>query len=117
MKHAQSKQAREARTAENSILLTFGSCYGFFDMENEIFETIDKDDSDLWVWLGDVTYLDYNSFWGSAPQTPANVKYRYDKTKGAQGYADLNATSKIIGVWDDHDFGENDGGKEFELKH
>lgn len=86
-------------------------------MENEIFETIDKDDSDLWVWLGDVTYLDYNSFWGSAPQTPANVKYRYDKTKGAQGYADLNANSKIIGVWDDHDFGENDGGKEFELKH
>ena len=25
--------------------------------------------------------------------------------------------TKIIGIWDDHDYGKNDAGKEFELKH
>ena len=37
-------------------------------------------------------------------------------TKNAAGYPTIEANSKIIGVWDDHDFGINDGGGRFEFK-
>ena len=28
-----------------------------------------------------------------------------------------NTGTQVIGIWDDHDYGINDGGDEFELKH
>lgn len=32
------------------------------------------------------------------------------------GYSRLRADSKVIGTWDDHDYGLNDAGKEFPHK-
>ncbi len=42
------------------------------------------------------------------------VKERYKKTKQAVGYYDLK---RVIGVWDDHDYGSNDAGSEMTDKH
>ena len=28
----------------------------------------------------------------------------------------MKVNTKVIGVWDDHDYGKNDGGREFEAK-
>ena len=38
--------------------IAFGSCYGIWDFESNIFETIADDQPDLWIWLGDVAYVD-----------------------------------------------------------
>ena len=34
----------------------------------------------------------------------------------APGYEQIRKDSKVIGVWDDHDFGINDGDKYFAFK-
>ena len=40
--------------------ITFGSCNGFFsDRYTSIFETIANKNSDLFIWIGDVVYIDY----------------------------------------------------------
>lgn len=38
-------------------------------------------------------------------------------TKNAPGYSTLLSKAKVVGVWDDHDFGTNDGGKHFPFKN
>lgn len=41
----------------------FGSCYGgFLKSRSDIFDIVLKRDSDLWLWLGDATYLDRFTF-------------------------------------------------------
>ena len=37
-------------------------------------------------------------------------------TKSAEGYSTMASKAKIIGVWDDHDYGTNDGGRRFQFK-
>jgi len=39
---------------------------------------------------------------------------RLENTKKAKGYSDLR---KVIGVWDDHDYGKNDGDSEMSDKY
>ena len=66
------------------------------------------------MWLGDVAYVDSPKDF--SPMDPEYIKQRLQMTKDAKGYAKLAEVSKIIGVWDDHDFGTNDGGKHFQFK-
>lgn len=42
----------------DQLHIAFGSCYGIFGWESRIFETIAADEPDLFIWLGDVAYLD-----------------------------------------------------------
>ena len=49
---------------KSSIRIAFGSCYGIRDFKSDIFETIADDKPDLWIWLGDVAYVD-GSDWSS----------------------------------------------------
>ena len=44
------------------------------------------------------------------------IRERFDMTKTAPGYKLLMENTQIVGVWDDHDFGTNDGGRNFEYK-
>ena len=37
-------------------------------------------------------------------------------TKNAPGYSKLLQNSKVIGVWDDHDYGTYDGGRHFKFR-
>ena len=70
----------------------------------------------MWVWLGDSAYFDYpNRYTQSQPLF--HLKERYQSTKEAAGYAELARERKVIGVWDDHDYGKNDGDRTFEFKH
>lgn len=44
------------------------------------------------------------------------MKLRYARAKANPGYARLHRNAKVIGTWDDHDYGLNDAGKEFDRK-
>lgn len=44
------------------------------------------------------------------------MKSKYDIAKTNHGYARLRHIAKVIGTWDDHDYGLNDAGKEFKHK-
>ena len=108
--------------SDKYLRIAFGSCYGIWDFKSNIFETIVKDKPDVWIWLGDVAYVDADDFvslvtFDDVGTSAKHIEYKFSTTKeGAAGYPDLMKQTRIIGVWDDHDFGINDGGREFKLK-
>ena len=61
-----------------------------------------------------MAYVDHPEHFG--PMDPEYIRKRFQMTKSASGYAKLLERSRVIGVWDDHDFGTDDGGKHFAFK-
>jgi len=105
----------------NNIVVTFGSCNTFsYWGENEpadIFYRIAELNSDVFAWLGDAAYVDimvfppYFKFAGEK-----RIKEIYHNNKIQPEYTKLRETTPIVGVWDDHDFGIENGNKYFEHK-
>eukprot|EP01084_Bolivina_argentea_P295690 509147_1 len=105
-----------------SIRIAFGSC-ARLDLDTSIFNTIASRNPDMWVWTGDITYLDYKSydqsseidvfyvnFAGVAPAPKATWEETWNSAKSDSNYQNLlNQNITIIGIWDDHDYGKNNG--------
>jgi alkaline phosphatase D len=71
---------------------------------------------DAFVWLGDVIYAD-----GKANGTRAYIgndahRAAFETQRSHPEYAALARETKIVGTWDDHDFGFNNAGAEWEQK-
>lgn len=98
--------------------LAFGSCANQFRKKNpEIFHSIANWNPDLFVWLGDAIYADIlTPFVGFKSRAVPEWKALYDSFKQEEGYKQLREKINITGVWDDHDYGLNNAGKEFLLK-
>ena len=77
------------KTGEKGLRIAFGSCYGIYEKRSDIFDTIATDEPDLFIWLGDVAYVDnldnYLDFGG--PMPPGYIRERLEMTKSAAGYA------------------------------
>src|SRR3954451_8029500 len=59
---------------------------------------------DLWIWLGDIVY-------GRADDLPELArKYRHEKSQPE--YQAMRDHARVIGTWDDNDYGVSDGGKD-----
>lgn len=85
-----------------------GEPYG---QDTKILETLAKQPADFMLWLGDNTYYrpaDYSSVSGMA--------YRNRHTRSLPALQPLLAAMSHYAIWDDHDFGPNDGNKTFDLK-
>ncbi|MBB6609899.1 alkaline phosphatase family protein [Pontibacter sp. Tf4] len=87
--------------------IAFGSC-NRQDLPQVIWPAINQHNPDVWVWLGDNIYGDSEDM--------AVLKQKYDMVLNEPGYQQLKAKASIIGTWDDHDYGLNDGGKEFKMR-
>lgn len=83
--------------------LSFGSCNNQ-NMQNKMWKEIIKNKPNVWVWGGDVIYCD--------TQNMAFMKQNYAKQKADTAYQTFLKKVPVIGTWDDHDFGINDGGAE-----
>ncbi len=88
-------------------LIAFGSC-NKQSLPMPLWGPILKTAPDLWIWLGDNIY-------GDSPEE-AVLKEKYDIVKSNLGYEKLTKMCPVIGTWDDHDYGTNDGNKLFEGK-
>ena len=93
-------------TAAPSKIL-FGSC-GHQDKNIPIFNAINKEQGDLFIFLGDNIYGDTNDMDVLAD--------KYQRLGAKPGFKTLKAQTPIIAMWDDHDFGQNDAGKEYPHK-
>src|ERR1700730_7059863 len=82
--------------------IAFGSCDRDYKPQ-QIWKAIRECKPDLWVWLGDIVY-------GSAYDLP-DLARRYRIQKDHPDYKALREQSRVIGVWDDNDYGVSDGGK------
>ena len=70
----------------------------------------------MFAWLGDASYIDVPL--DGAVLDMEWVKDRFKNTFQDGGYQDIlgNGKTLITGVWDDHDYGENNVGAEFIYK-
>ena len=88
--------------------IAFGSCNRQGEAQ-EFWPMIGAHKPDAWLWLGDIIYADRYGIDGIAEQ--------YGLQKAVPGYANFIASvDHIYGIYDDHDYGLNDGGKEYEHK-
>jgi len=88
--------------------IAFGSC----NRENRPqshWVPIAATNPDVFIWTGDNVYAD--------TQDPAVFRTKYDMQMNHPEYVQfLSQVSTVIGTWDDHDYGVNDGGKEYPAK-
>ncbi|WP_162419167.1 alkaline phosphatase D family protein [Cyclobacterium roseum] len=98
-----------AKTAgENeTFTLAFGSC-NRQQLDQPLWKPILNDNPDVWAWLGDNIYAD----------TPDMQEMAADYTMqfNQPDYQKLRKSTQVVGIWDDHDYGINDGGKFFSQK-
>lgn len=87
--------------------IAFGSC-NKTSLPQNIWLSIEQTEPDLWVWLGDVIYADTDDM--------DRMEEMYNNQKVVPEYATFVKSTPIIGIWDDHDYGQNDGGKDFKAK-
>ena len=81
--------------------IAFGSC-NKQDQPQPLWDVIGAGRPELWIWLGDAIYGD------TEDMDLLAAKWRQQKEVPA--YARFRAAVKVLGTWDDHDYGINDGG-------
>lgn len=91
----------------SDFTIAFGSC-NKQNVENVLWDDIMQQKPNLWIWGGDNIYADTDNM--------ETLRTEYNKQLNHEDYKRLIATTKILGTWDDHDYGLNDGGEEFEMK-
>jgi alkaline phosphatase D len=87
--------------------IAFGSCLDQ-DRSLSVLDRLRTEDPDLLLMLGDNVYGDSDD--------PALIPLRaaYARLARSQPFRDLRAAVPILAAWDDHDYGRNDGGAEFD---
>ncbi|NAS29848.1 alkaline phosphatase family protein [Flavobacteriaceae bacterium R38] len=89
------------------FVISFGSC-NRTDLENKLWDDILEVKPNLWIWGGDNVYADTDDM--------QKMRADYQKQLNVEAYQELIATTNILGTWDDHDYGLDDGGTEFHKK-
>jgi len=94
--------------------ISFGSCAD----QNKpcpIWGTIAEAKPELLLLLGDTIYADLED--GKLkPATPERIAKGYEELAKDAGWQRLREKTPVLGTWDDHDYGHNDAGGEWEHK-
>ncbi len=98
------KPRRENGPEKLVTTIAFGSCSDQ-KRPQPLWDDILAQKPQAWIWLGDNIYGDSENM--------DTLKAKYDKQKSNPVYDRLRKSTSVIGVWDDHDYGVNDGGKEY----
>ncbi|UOQ78014.1 alkaline phosphatase family protein [Hymenobacter sp. 5516J-16] len=78
-------------------------------MPQPLWDDIARDKPNVWIWLGDNIYGDSDD--------PVVLKAKYEAEFNNPGYRSLREQgTAVIGTWDDHDYGRNDGDKNYPFK-
>lgn len=101
------REIRPLNTENTLTTIAVGSC-NRQDAPQEYWDSISVQNPDLWIWLGDNIYGD------SEDMKVLEAKYR--RQKQDPHYRAFWDQTPIIGIWDDHDYGVNDGDKNYPFK-
>ncbi len=100
-------QAHQIDTVTAPTVIAFGSC-NKVTMPQTMWGDVAANNPNLWIWLGDIIYADTTDMKALAAM--------YKRLKTNPSYKKLRAKAQIVGVYDDHDFGVNDCGKNYPMK-
>jgi alkaline phosphatase D len=92
---------------DSDLVIAFGSCDNQ-DLDQNFWNRILDHEPDLWIWLGDNIYGDTENM--------EEMASKYAKLDSNVHYRNFRQSCQVIGTWDDHDYGVNDGGKEYPMK-
>jgi alkaline phosphatase D len=87
-----------------TFTLAFGSC-NRPSLPQPLWNDVRALAPDAWAWLGDIVYADTTDI--------ARTRRLYTEQALRPDYAALVAQTRVVGIWDDHDFGQNDAGSEY----
>ncbi|SHJ04707.1 alkaline phosphatase D [Hymenobacter daecheongensis DSM 21074] len=94
--------------SDRELTIAFGSC-NRQDMAQPLWDDIAAQRPDVWIWLGDNIYGDTNDM--------TVLRQKYDDQLNQPDYRQFRQqVPAIIGTWDDHDYGRNDGNKSYPFK-
>lgn len=100
-------QVKKPAVREEISLIAFGSCMNQ-NKDMSIWDSILSFYPDLFLFMGDNVYADTDR--------PERMKQKYDLLGNNPHYQRFIERVPILSVWDDHDYGENDAGKEYRMK-
>ncbi|GIX41312.1 MAG: hypothetical protein KatS3mg129_1045 [Leptospiraceae bacterium] len=89
-----------------SIKIGFGSCFDQ-NLSYEIWNKLKKEQLDYFIFMGDNVYVDRENHYEDA----------YIKLFQNSNFKSFLKHTQILAIWDDHDYGKNDAGKEFKDKN
>ncbi|WP_396634929.1 alkaline phosphatase D family protein [Maribacter sp. R86514] len=101
------KKTVEDNAVNADFVLAFGSC-NRVDLPNLLWDDVLNTEPDVWVWGGDNIYADTDDM--------VALRAMYNVQKEQSDYKKLLESTDVLGTWDDHDYGLNDGGVEFKAK-
>ena len=109
-------------SAGNASALTsiaFGSC-NHQDMDQSVWDRIREASSpDLYLWIGDNIYGDHLEYKPLPPSVfhahgfPSRIRESYTRLAMDPHYRSFVGEVPVLAVWDDHDYGVNDGDRTF----
>ena len=94
-------------TEVNDFVISFGSCNNQY-IPNQLWGPILLNKPDLFIWAGDIIYCDTYDM--------NLMKDNYQKMKHDTSYMNFKEKIPVLGTWDDHDYGLNDGGASYSKK-
>ncbi|MED6169567.1 hypothetical protein PIB30_022508 [Stylosanthes scabra] len=122
------KQQQQQQTVSR---IAFGSCNNQ-SAPQPIWDAVVDFHPQVFIWLGDNIYGDtkhpFKLFgrertigpWKNVPRfvpsSEQEMEAKYKRAKSHPVYTRLRQNAKVVGTWDDHDYGLNNAGKEFDRK-
>jgi alkaline phosphatase D len=89
--------------------IAFGSCHKVNDPNSDLILTSVADQKpDAFIWLGDIVY--------GKDGDPEHLSKRFDLLKSKPSYQNLLQSTTVYGTWDDHDYGLNNAGRDYQHK-
>ena len=89
-------------TSPSELVLAFGSCSNQ-NKENQLWNEVLNSNPSMFIWLGDAVY--------PGTYDLAHLEKAYQKQISHPAYQNLAKSTLVTGIYDDHDYGMNDGGK------
>ena len=116
----------DAPSSYYNYKLAFGSCFHHRtnNRDSGIFKAIKRTNPDAWLWLGDMAYLDdpieyplIGAHGFKFTNTEERQK-RFNESKFDPLYQEMiqQDDTKVYGIWDDHDYGIDNGNKNNPVK-
>lgn len=112
--------------------IAFGSCANQSEPQ-PIWNAILQFNPQLFIWMGDNIYADnkrrlrifgkertigpWKNTERFSPISEKEMEFKYNLAKSNPGYSQLRRRAQVVGTWDDHDYGLNDAGKEYQGKN
>lgn len=87
--------------------IAFGSCASQ-ERPQPIWAEINKLEPELFLLIGDNIYGD--------TQDMSVLRAKYAKLDAMPGFQELRSKTRLLGIWDDHDYGANNAGFEYPMK-